>query len=313
MKLIFAGTPEFALPTLAAVHAAGHRIAAVYTQPDRPAGRGCKLTPSPVKEFAASHGWTVHQPRTLHGNGRTMARLVSDVMVVVAYGLILPAEILAVPKLGCLNVHASLLPRWRGAAPIPRAIEAGDSIAGISIMRMEPGIDTGPVYAQAEIPISECDTSLSLEQKLAMLGAQSLVDVVARLDRESLQPEPQKDDKTCYASKLSKKEAEIDWSQSSRDLHCKIRAFNPRPVAVTHWQGVRLRIWNVAPLDDGAASTASVAPGTVVSTDATAIRVATGTGLLGLTQIQAEGGKVLAAREFLHGHRISPGDRFSYL
>lgn len=311
MNLIFAGTPEFAVPTLAAAHAAGHRIAAVYTQPDRPAGRGRKLTPSPVKEFAVSRGWELRQPQTLHGQGDAMARLACDAMVVVAYGLILPAEILAIPKMGCLNVHASLLPRWRGAAPIPRAIEAGDSITGVSIMRMDEGIDTGPVYAQVETPITVSDTSQSVEQNLAMLGAQFLVDVLSRLDGGSLRPESQQHDRACYAQKIGKKEALIDWSRSSHDLHCKIRAFNPRPVAVTHWHATRLRIWNVAPLDHSAESGAGVIPGTVLSTDATAIRVATGTGVLGLTHIQTDGGRVLSAMEFLHGHRIAPGDRFS--
>ena len=309
MNLIFAGTPDFALPSLVALHQAGHRIVSVYTQPDRPAGRGRKLGASPVKEFAVHHGLSLKQPQTLRGHGDAIANAAIDVMVVVAYGLILPPEILAAPKIGCLNVHASLLPRWRGPAPIPRAIAAGDTVTGVSIMRMDAGIDTGPVYAQARIPIATSDTSAGLEHKLAQLGAKTLADVLALLDGIPLIPAPQENDAACYARKLEKHEAIIDWSQPASVLHRKIRALNPRPVAVTHWRQARLKIWNVAPLDD-AASANGAEPGTIVSADASAIRVATGAGVLCVTLLQAEAGKALTASQFLNGHRVSPGDRF---
>lgn len=310
MNVVFAGTPEFAVPSLAALCASGHRLLAVYTQPDRPAGRGRRLTPSPVKKLARRHGWEIRQPGTLRDETDALAGLNPDVMIVVAYGLILPPGILAAPKLGCINVHASLLPRWRGAAPIPRAIEAGDSATGVSIMQMNAGLDTGPVYARTTTPIQNEDTSGSLENRLAALGAETLVAVLAELDREPRSPQPQPDSGACYARKLHKDEAEMDWSQSALALHRKIRALNPWPVACTRLNGKRLRLWNVAPLEQGAPPTDSTPPGTVLSVGVEGIRVATGSGALGLTQLQAEGGKVLPVKEFLNGHRIATGDRF---
>lgn len=310
MNLIFAGTPEFAAPALLALHTAGHRVLAVYTQPDRPAGRGRSPTPSPIKAQALGHGWQIHQPGTLRGAASALSRLNSDAMIVVAYGLILPPEILAVPRLGCINVHASLLPRWRGAAPIPRSIEAGDTETGVSIMRMDVGLDTGPVYAQIATPIQDNDTSASLEHRLAALGAETLVTVLARLEHESLSPRPQPESGICYARKLRKDEAEIDWEQSAPAIHRKIRALNPRPVACTRLNGKRLRVWNVGPLEKRVAPAVSVPPGTVLSTAAEEIRVATGSGVLGLSQLQTEGGTVLLARDFVNGQRLAAGDRF---
>ncbi|OGI41694.1 MAG: methionyl-tRNA formyltransferase [Candidatus Muproteobacteria bacterium RBG_16_64_11] len=309
MNLVFAGTPEFAVPTLQALHAAGHSIRAVYTQPDRPAGRGRKLTASPVKQYAQAHGLPVHQPVTLKTAAETeqLRALAPDVMIVVAYGLILPAAILAVPRHGCLNVHASLLPRWRGAAPIPRAIEAGDRASGVTIMQMDAGLDTGAILALAETPIADTDTARSLHDRLAPLGAVTLLPVLAQLARGAVEARPQDDTLACYAGKLRKDEARIDWQQPALVIHRKIRAFNPWPVAATTLRGTPLRLWGVGPLGDAPSSTA--APGTVLNADARGIGVQTGAGTVTLTHVQIEGGKVLAAADFLNGHALAAGDR----
>ena len=308
MRVIYAGTPAFAVPALEALRAAGHNIAAVYTQPDRPAGRGRRETASAVKQYALAHALPLRQPPTLRAETEPLAALHADVMIVVAYGLLLPPAILAIPPRGCINVHASLLPRWRGAAPIARAIEAGDTETGISIMQMEAGLDTGPVYTQARVPIAAVDTAASLHERLAALGAELLVQTLAVIEHRGAQPQPQNDAHACYAPKLTKAEASIDWRQPAIALQRKIRALNPTPVATTTWRGELLRLWDVAPLDRDARS--EQAPGTVVGADRAGIHVATGDGVLTLTRLQAPGAKAVDAVAFVNGRRLNIGDRF---
>jgi methionyl-tRNA formyltransferase len=306
MNLIFAGTPAFAVPALEALLHAGHTIRAVYTQPDRPAGRGRKLSASPVKEFAQTHGLDIRQPLSLGGEVEALRALAPEAMIVIAYGLLLPPAVLAIPKYGCINVHASLLPRWRGAAPIPRVIETGDAVTGVCIMQMEAGLDTGPVLARAETSITPTDTAQTLHDRLAPLGAQTLIATLERLTRGEIHPQPQNDAQACYAKKLRKDESPIDWTRPAIELHRQIRALNPWPVASTTWNGKVVRLWEVGPHEPTATTPA---PGTVVRADASGIRVATGNGILCLTRLQAEGGKILATGDFLNGHRIAAGDR----
>jgi len=306
MNLIFAGTPAFAVPALEALRRAGHVIRAVYTQPDRPAGRGRQLTASPVKQYAEKFGIEIRQPEKLQGEEARLRTDAPEAMIVIAYGLLLPPAILAIPRHGCLNVHASLLPRWRGAAPIPRAIEAGDVVTGVSIMQMETGLDTGPVLAEASTPITDLDTAQTLHDRLAQLGAETLVSTLERMQHGAVSPTPQDATHTCYAKKLRKEEAPIDWRQPAAVLHHKIRALNPWPVASTVWHGKTLRLWDVGQLEN---QRASGAPGTIVRTDASGVRVLTGDGVLNITRLQAQGGKVLAAGVFLNGHRLTAGDR----
>jgi methionyl-tRNA formyltransferase len=306
MNLIFAGTPTFAVPALEALLRAGHRIRSVYTQPDRPAGRGRKLVASSVKQCAQTHGIEVRQPEKISGEEKILRADAPETMIVIAYGLLLPPPILALPRHGCINVHASLLPRWRGAAPIPRAIEAGDTETGVSIMQMEAGLDTGPVLAEARTPIHATDTAQTLHDRLAQLGAETLVATLERLARGAVTPQPQDNAGACYAKKLSKEESRLDWTQPAIVLHRRIRALNPWPVASTVWRGKTLRLWEVGPLE---ARHATGAPGTIVQADAAGIRVLTGDGVLTLTRLQAEGGKILAASDFLNGHKLAAGDR----
>jgi methionyl-tRNA formyltransferase len=307
MNLVFAGTPEFAVPALRALLDAGHAVRAIYTQPDRPAGRGRKLAMSPVKEFALQRGLDIRQPATLKTESEAAAlhTLAPDAMIVIAYGLILPQTILAIPRLGCINVHASLLPRWRGAAPIQRAIEAGDAVTGVTIMQMDEGLDTGPMLAAADTPIAAADTAASLQDRLGDMGARLLVDTLAKLARGAITPRPQDSRAATYAAKLSKEEAQIDWRADAEVLDRRIRAFNPWPVAQTTLDGQRLRIW-LAQAESGAPG---VAPGTVLSADAGGVRVQCGHGVLRLTTLQLEGGKVLEAHAFLNGRPLAPGTR----
>lgn len=306
MRIVFAGTPAFALPTLEALHRAGHDILAVYTQPDRPAGRGRKLQASPVKRYALTHHLRVEQPRRLSGEEDTLAALEPELMVVVAYGLLLPPSILRIPRFGCINVHASLLPRWRGAAPIARAIEAGDTETGITIMQMEAGLDTGPMWRQARTPILASDTAATLEERLARLGAETLAPVLQQLGDRGAKPMEQDEARACYAPKLQKGEAPIDWSLSAAVLHRKIRAFNPWPVAVTYWRGQGIRLWDVGPLSAPAGGIQP--PGTVLGADAAGLHVQAGDGSLSITRLQLAGGRVLPVAEFLNGTRIGAGD-----
>ena len=298
MKLIFAGTPEFAASALQALIDAGHDIALVLTQPDRPAGRGMKLKASPVKTLALAHGLPVSQPLTLKTAEAQaeIAAVGAEVMVVAAYGLILPKAVLEMPTRGCLNIHASLLPRWRGAAPIHRAIEAGDAETGVTIMQMDVGLDTGDMLLTVREPIHADDSTGSLHDRLAAQGAQAMVAALAQLD--ALSPQPQPAEGVTYAEKIGKAEAQLDWSLPAEVLHRKIRAFNPFPGTSTLAGGEALKIWQ-AQLADGAG-----APGEVLAADADGVRIACGSGALLATQLQAAGGKRLAAREFLAGHSL---------
>jgi methionyl-tRNA formyltransferase len=292
MRLVFAGAPDFAVPALNALHEAGHTIAAVFTQPDRPAGRGQKLTPTPVALRAAALDLPVHKPLKLDAAAQaTLRALAPEAMVVVAYGLILPQAVLDIPAHGCINIHASLLPRWRGAAPIARAIEAGDSETGITIMRMDKGLDTGPMLLREAVPIGDDTTAARLHDTLAALGGRMIVDALARLAAGRLRAEPQPGEGATYAKKLSKEEARVDWNRPAVELARRIRAFNPAPVAWTELEGERIRLWNARALR----LPATAAPGTVLAKNGNGIHVATGDGVVVVTEIQRPGGRVLPA------------------
>nr|WP_294866007.1 methionyl-tRNA formyltransferase [uncultured Pseudogulbenkiania sp.] len=303
MKLIFAGTPEFAAAALQALLDAGHDIPLVLTQPDRPAGRGMKLKPSPVKALALQHGLRVEQPLTLKTPEAQalIAEVGAEVMVVAAYGLLLPQAVLELPAQGCLNIHASLLPRWRGAAPIQRALLAGDSETGITIMQMDVGLDTGAMLSVHPLPIAADETAATLHDRLAEAGARAIVDTLARLDE--INPVVQPAEGVTYAQKLSKAEAEVDWSQPATDIARAIRAYNPVPGAFTRLAGEPLKLW-LASAEEGRGE-----PGTVLSADADGVRVAAGSGVVRLTQLQAAGGKRLAARDFVAGRPDLTGTR----
>jgi len=308
MRLIFAGTPEFAACALAALHGAGHEIVLVLTQPDRPAGRGLKLAPSAVKVLAQERGFEVYQPSALK-DAEAQQRLRApgaDAMVVAAYGLILPEPVLAIARLGAINIHASLLPRWRGAAPIQRAILAGDARTGISIMQMDRGLDTGPVLAAESMPIAADDSSASLQHKLAELGARLIVSALARLERGQLHPEPQADAGASYAAKITKAEAEIDWREAAPAIERKVRAFDPFPGARTMIRNVGLRIWRTQ------VTAAEGAPGTILATGPEGIVVACGAGALSVQELQRAGGKRLAAGQFLAGFPLAAGERLEF-
>ncbi len=303
MKIVFAGTPEFAARALAALYEAGHDIPLVLTQPDRPAGRGMTLQASPVKQLALSRGSEVFQPLSLKDEAaqEKLRLLAPDVMVVAAYGLILPQTVLDIPHHGCLNIHASLLPRWRGAAPIHRAILAGDAESGVCIMQMEAGLDTGPVLLSASTPITEQDTSQTLHDKLAVQGAQLIVSALQRLPLPAVaQPELG----VTYAAKLDKSEAPLDWRRPAAELDRQIRAFTPFPGTTAVLDGVPLKVWAARPRSD------SGAPGTVLVADKHGILVACGSGSLLLTELQKAGGKRLPVAQFLAGHGVSAGARF---
>ncbi len=302
LRVVFAGTPEFALPCLdAAVLAAGVDCVAVYTQPDRPAGRGRQLQPSPVKQRALAAGIPVEQPESLKDAAvqEHLAAYAPDLMVVVAYGLILPRAVLAIPRLGCWNVHASLLPRWRGAAPIQRAILAGDAETGVDLMRMEAGLDTGPVLLERRTPIRADDTSGMLHDRLAALGADALREGLQRLLRgESLAERAQPTEGVTYAHKLDKAEALLDWNESAAVLDRKIRAFNPWPVAEAVIAGERVRIHAAEPVD---AYGAPGAPGAPVRASRSRLAIACGDGALAILKLQRAGGRVIDAADYVNG------------
>ena len=294
MKLIFAGTPEFARQALAAILAAGHEVVLVLTQPDRPSGRGMKLAASPVKLEAERHGIPVYQPASLKDPAahEPIKAANAEVMVVAAYGLILPQPVLDIPARGCLNIHASLLPRWRGAAPIQRAIEAGDAETGICIMQMEAGLDTGPVLLEKRLPILGSDTAASLHDKLAALGAQAIVEALAQLDQLKAVAQPQQG--VTYASKLSKEDARLDWTLPAEVLARKIRAFNLVPGAWSLWNGEALKIWQALAVPGKGSS------GEILSVD-NGIVVACGEGALKITELQKAGAKRMDAAAFMAG------------
>lgn len=302
LRLVFAGTPEFALPCLDSCLNATIDVVAVYTQPDRPAGRGRKLLASPVKQRALHAGIAVEQPLTLKDPAAQQALRdhAPDLMVVVAYGLILPKRVLAIPRLGCWNVHASLLPRWRGAAPIQRAILAGDSETGVDLMQMETGLDTGPVLLERRTPIAVDETGGSLHDRLAALGADVLAEGLARAAAgETLPARPQPDAGATYAHKIDKAEARIDWNEPAVALARKVRAFDPWPVAEAEVQGERLRIWSAEALDDPA----HAQPGTIVGNSRDTLDVATGDGVLRIRELQREGGRRVSARDWHNARR----------
>jgi methionyl-tRNA formyltransferase len=308
MRLIFAGTPEFAARALSALLLAGHDIALVLAQPDRASGRGLRLAPGAVKALSLERGLDVYQPARLNDE-ETLARLGAvgaDAMIVAAYGLILPEPILRITRLGAINIHASLLPRWRGAAPIQRALLAGDERTGISIMQMDRGLDTGPVLASESVAIEEGDDSASLHEKLAGLGAQLVVTVLAQLGRGLVCPQPQAAAGASYAAKIAKAEAEIDWSEAAKVIERKVRAFSPLPGAATMTKGVGLKIWRAA------VSTAAGMPGTILEASAKGIVVACGSESLRVLELQRAGGKKLAVAQFLAGFPLAAGERLEF-
>ena len=305
MKLVFAGTPEFARASLEALVASGRTPIAVYTQPDRPAGRGKKLTSSPVKRYALEHGIRVFQPETLRDDAaiEELRALQPDLLVVAAYGLILPQAVLDIPTHGCVNVHASILPRWRGAAPIQAAILAGDSKTGISLMRMTAGLDCGPVFHIADITIGHEETAGELHDRLATLGASALVEQLDDIVTGRLEAVDQDDSLATYAPKIDKQDAEIDWDLTAAEIAQRVRAYNPFPGAFTHDRDTRLKIWRATPADG------SGEPGEVLRFDRDAIVVACGDGALSLDELQLPGKRRAPAREFagqtdLSGRRL---------
>ncbi len=315
MKLVFAGTPEFAAVALAHLQAAGHDIVLVLSQPDRPAGRGMKLQPSPVKQFALAHDMAVAQPRSLRLDGKypddaeaaraTLVAAQADAMVVAAYGLILPQWVLDLPRLGCFNIHASLLPRWRGAAPIHRAIEAGDVLTGITIMQMDAGLDTGDMLLTQTLPIAPTDTTGSLHDRLAELGGALMVQVLTLAGQGKLQAVPQAHEGITYASKIDKAEASIDWSQTAQTISRRVRAFDPFPGASTVLAGETLKIWAAEPVQ--IVPRMPSMPGQIVGLEPSGIAVAAGDSTLLITELQRPGGKRLASAEFLRGCPLQAG------
>ncbi len=314
MRVVFAGTPEFAQRALACLHEAGFEIPLVLTQPDRPAGRGLKLQASPVKQYAQGHGMAVAQPRSLRLDGKypddaaaarqSLEALAPDVMVVAAYGLILPQWTLDLPRLGCINLHASLLPRWRGAAPIHRAIEAGDAETGITLMQMDAGLDTGDMLTVERLPIADDETTGTLHDKLAALGGRMVVQALQAAAQGPLARTPQPADGICYAHKIDKAEAQIDWRQPAALIARRVRAFDPFPGAACTLGGELIKVWRCRP------QTGQGRPGQILEADETGLTVACGEGVLRLLQLQRAGGKRLDAAQFLHGFPLAPGQAF---
>jgi len=300
LRVVFAGTPEFAVPALKALAQSRHPVVAVYTQPDRPAGRGRKLTASAVKSAAQRLDLPIEQPATLKDAAiaRSLEAYAPDVMVVVAYGLILPQAVLELPPKGCVNVHASLLPRWRGAAPIERALLAGERETGISIMRMEAGLDTGPVFARFPIAIRSDDTAGGLRDRLAALGARAIVEVIESICAGTARAEPQDSAAATYANKLEKAEARIDWRQPAEEIERRVRAFNPWPVAESRWKGEQLRVWAAHVVEREVAAR----PGTIIESAGAVLAVACGINALALDVVQLAGRRAMPAEKFLAAH-----------
>nr|WP_315082422.1 methionyl-tRNA formyltransferase [uncultured Kosakonia sp.] len=311
LRIIFAGTPDFAARHLDALLSSEHEIVGVFTQPDRPAGRGKKLMPSPVKVLAEEKGLPVFQPASLRQpeNQQLIAELNADVMVVVAYGLILPKAVLDMPRLGCINVHGSLLPRWRGAAPIQRALWAGDAQTGVTIMQMDVGLDTGDMLYKLACPVTPEDTSATLYDKLAGLGPQGLIETLQQLAQGSAQPQVQDEELVTYAEKLSKDEARMDWSLSAEQLERCIRAFNPWPMSWFVVDEQPVKVWKASVLP----SSTQAEPGTIVEASKSGIQVATAEGILNLESLQPAGKKAMSAQDLLNSRRewFVPGNRLA--
>lgn len=309
LRIIFAGTPDFAARHLDALLSSDHQIVGVFTQPDRPAGRGKKLMPSPVKVLAEEKGLPVFQPVSLRpqDNQQLVADLNADVMVVVAYGLILPKAVLDMPRLGCINVHGSLLSRWRGAAPIQRSLWAGDAETGVTIMQMDVGLDTGDMLHKLACPITAQDTSATLYDKLAGLGPQGLIETLRQLATGTATPEVQDESRVTYAEKLSKEEARIDWSLSASQLERCIRAFNPWPMSWLEIDGQPVKIWQASVID----APVSAEPGTIIDISRQGIQVATSEGILNLESLQPAGKKAMSTQDLLNSRRewFVPGNR----
>lgn len=309
LRIIFAGTPDFAARHLDALLSSGHQVVGVFTQPDRPAGRGKKLMPSPVKVLAEDKGLPVFQPLSLRpqGNQQLVADLNADVMVVVAYGLILPKAVLDMPRLGCVNVHGSLLPRWRGAAPIQRSLWAGDAETGVTIMQMDVGLDTGDMLHKLSCPITAQDTSVTLYDKLAGMGPQGLIATLRQLAEGTTKPEVQDESLVTYAEKLSKEEARIDWSLSAAQLERCVRAFNPWPMSWLEIDGQPVKIWQASVID----APTSAEPGTIIDISKQGIQVATSEGILNLESLQPAGKKAMSIQDLLNSRRewFVPGNR----
>lgn len=301
LKIIFAGTPEFAAIALKALLASVHQVIAVYTQPDRARGRGLKESPSAVKSLALAQNLPLFQPATLKTREaqESLANLHADVMVVAAYGMLLPKAILTIPPLGCINIHPSLLPRWRGAAPIQRTIFAGDEESGVTIMQMDEGLDTGPILLQKPYTLAATETSQTLHDQLAKLGAAALLEVLNQLAAPGITPRPQDSSQATYATKISKAEALLDWSLPALQLEHRIRAFNPWPVAYTHFQEQILRVWNAKAILEHT----SFAPGSIIAASHAGVDVATSHGILRLLAMQLPGGKILSATDFYNARR----------
>ena len=301
MRILFAGTPQFAVPPLEALIAAGQEICAVYTQPDRPSGRGRKLTPSPVKTLAQAHGIPVYQPESLKTveDQQTLLGLKPDLMVVVAYGLILPKCVIDCPPLGCVNIHASLLPRWRGAAPIQRSIFYGDEESGVTIMFIEPKLDAGPMLHKKRTRISPTDTSESLHDRLSTLGAEALMETLSSLQSGTVDAKLQDESLVTYACKQDKQEALIDWTDTAESIDRKVRAFNPWPVAETDFNQEKLRIWRSEPLEG---SPTAKGPIGQIDTASGQLDVLTGQGVLRLHEVQLPGGKRISGRDFINAY-----------
>lgn len=316
MKVVFAGTPAFAQRALEALARSGHEVALVLSQPDRPSGRGLTVTPGPVKAYALANGWPVLQPHSLSLGGthadealqahERLRAVAADVMVVAAYGLILPQSVLTIPRLGCVNIHASLLPRWRGAAPIQRAIEAGDALTGITIMQMDVGLDTGPVISQFPLTIAPDDTADSLALHLAELGARQIVEALAALKQGAVVQTPQSLTGVTYARKITKTDAHLQFDRSAYDLARLVRALYPAPGAVAQYGASALKIWRAWADGD-----ASGAPGRVCAIDAHGIRIGCARGQLVITELQRPGGQRLACADFLRGFPIEVGGVFT--